>query len=309
MRLVFMGTPDFAVPSLRALHAAGHHIAGVVTGADKKRGRGRQLSFTAVKQAALDLGLPLLQPESVRDPEFAGDLREIGADLFVVVAFRILPPEVFTLPARGAFNLHASLLPKYRGAAPIHWALINGETESGVTTFFLKEHVDTGNIILQKSVSLDGAITTGELHDILAELGAGAVVETVSAIENGSAVPSKQDDSAATPAPKLFRGDCAISWNRPAIEVHNFVRGLSPHPSAWTTMHGSLLKLYRTAVARSHGGSGAPGTVRVEGDRLFVMCGDGEVEVLELQQEGRKTLKASEFLRGHSFPPGTVLGE
>ncbi|HEX7071292.1 MAG TPA: methionyl-tRNA formyltransferase [Rhodothermales bacterium] len=301
-----MGTPEFAVPSLERLVAEGYRPVAVVTGPDKPRGRGQVLSPTPVKETAEALGIqPILQPESVRDPAFADAVRALEPDVIVVVAFRILPPEVFTQARLGAFNLHGSLLPRYRGAAPIHRAVMAGETETGVTTFFLRETVDTGSIILRRSMPIGPDETTGEVHDRMMHLGAEAVVNTVRLIERGEANPIPQDDSAATPAPKIFREDAIIPWDQPARTVHNHVRGLSPLPGAWTLFDGRLLKIYRTRVAN---GSGLPGTVLKSEDALIVACGAGSVEILELQQEGKRRVTAEEFLRGNTLGTGTRLG-
>lgn len=299
-----MGTPDFAVPSLDALVAAGYRPT-VVTGPDKRRGRGQKLSPTAVKQAAERHGLDVWQPASVKDPDFAAQVQAFAPDIIVVVAFRILPPAVYEAARLGAFNLHASLLPAYRGAAPINRALMEGATETGVTTFFLQRRVDTGAILLQESVPVGPDTTAGELHDTLADLGAGVVVETVRLIEGGEAVGQAQDDALASPAPKLFKEDAEIDWARSAEAVHNHVRGLSPYPAAWTTLDGATLKLYRTRRAE---GSGAPGEVlRAEG-RIVVACGTGALEVLELQRQGKRRMAAIDFLNGVDLDPGTRLG-
>lgn len=300
MKIVFMGTPEFAVPGLELLLANGYTVAAVVTAPDKPRGRGQQVSFTAVKECALRHALPVLQPESLKDPSFIASLSALNADLYIIVAFRILPKEVYTLPALGSFNLHASLLPKYRGAAPINWALINGETESGVTTFFLQDKVDTGNIILQSSLPLPPEMNAGQLHDELSQLGARTVLETVRLIEQGKAVPQPQTDALATPAPKIFKETCRIAWDRPAAQLHNFIRGLSPYPAAWT-MHGErMIRIYKTAV-NAQLSAISPGRVVVESGHLFISAADGMVEVLELQQEGKKRMSAEEFLRGYRF--------
>ncbi|MEM8556604.1 MAG: methionyl-tRNA formyltransferase [Bacteroidota bacterium] len=302
--LLFMGTPDFAVPSLDALVAAGYRPT-VVTGPDKRRGRGQKLSPTAVKQAAERHGLDVWQPASVKDPDFAAQVQALAPDIIVVVAFRILPPAVYEAARLGAFNLHASLLPAYRGAAPINRALMEGATETGVTTFFLQRRVDTGAILLQESVPVGPDTTAGELHDTLADLGAGVVVETVRLIEAGDVVGQAQDDALASPAPKLFKEDAEIDWAHSAEAVHNHVRGLSPYPAAWTTLDGATLKLYRTRRAE---GSGAPGEVlRAEG-RIVVACGTGALEVLELQRQGKRRMAAIDFLNGVDLDPGTRLG-
>jgi methionyl-tRNA formyltransferase len=306
LRLVFMGTPEFAVPSLEALCEAGYPILAVVTGADKPRGRGQHLTPTPIKQSALRHNIPVLEPLSVRDPAFAGEILRLNPDLAVVVAFRILPPPVFAIPRLGTFNLHASLLPRYRGAAPINWAIMNGETETGVTTFFLEQTVDTGATLLRVRVSIGPDDDAGTLHDRLAEAGARAVLETVRLIERGQAEPQMQDHGEATPAPKIFKEQCRISWNRPAGQLHNFVRGLSPHPAAWTTHGDHLLKIYKTRIVTG-GASGIPGLVTVTGTSLKVSAQDGCLEILELQQEGRRRMTASEFLRGYSLTTGDGL--
>jgi len=299
-----MGTPDFAVPSLEILARNGYTPVAVVTGPDKPRGRGRRVSPTPVKAAAERLGIEtILQPESVRDPEFHAEIRALDADLIVVVAFRILPPEVYTAAKRGAFNLHGSLLPRYRGAAPINRAVMAGETETGVTTFFLRDAVDTGSIILHKSMPIGPDETAGEVHDRMMILGADAVLETVKMIDAGTVEPKPQDDSLATSAPKIFREDGRIDWTRSAADIHNHIRGLSPYPGAWTHHNGTLIKLYRSRpIARS----GAPGEV-IDAEQFIVGCGDGAVQILELQQEGRKRTKATDFVRGYEITKGDQL--
>ncbi len=305
LRIVFMGTPEFAVPSLERLVEAGYRPVAVVTGPDRPRGRGQRVQPTPVKATAERLGLsPILQPESVRDPAFAEAVAALQPDIIVVVAFKILPPEVYTQARLGAFNLHASLLPRYRGAAPIHRAIMAGEAETGVTTFFLQPQVDTGDIILQKRTPIGPEETAGELHDRLMQLGAEAVLETVRLIERGEVHPRPQDDRQATQAPKLTREEARVPWDRPAPVVHNHIRGLSPHPGAWTTHRDRQLKLYRSRVTE---GEGPPGTVLEANDRLIVACGEGAVEILELQQEGRRILPAHAFLRGYPLRPGDRL--
>ncbi len=304
MRLIFMGTPDFAVPSLQLLVDSGYAPVAVVTAPDKPRGRGLRLSPSPVKEVALAQGLPVLQPESVKDPAFAQAVKDLQADVQVVVAFRILPPEVYETARLGAFNLHASLLPAFRGAAPIHRALMAGAEETGVTTFFLKRQVDTGDMILQERIAIGPDETAGELHDRLMELGARAVLETVRRIEAGTADPIPQDDRRATPAPKIFPEQCRIPWERPATEVHNHVRGLSPHPGAWTHHGPDLLKIYRTRPVEA---DGLPGTVVESERRLIVACGSGGVELVEIQAGGRRRLPADTFLRGYRIEVGSVL--
>jgi methionyl-tRNA formyltransferase len=303
-----MGTPGFAVPSLEYLLRNGQDIAAVVTAPDKPRGRGQELAPTAVKTAALRHSLPMLQPDNLRAPSFVEQLREFRPDCIVVVAFRILPREVFTVPPLGAFNLHASLLPRYRGAAPIQWAIIRGETETGVTTFLLDERVDTGKILLQARIPIGQDEDAGSLHDRLAVLGAGVVVDTVRLLESGDANPLPQDQSRATPAPKIFREDCQIRWDRPAAEIRNLVRGLSPHPAAFALHRGKTIKFYRAAISRLKS-TRRPGEVSVTRDSLHVATADVDIEIEELQQEGRSRMQTGEFLRGYKIESGERFGE
>ncbi len=307
MKLIFMGTPEFALPSLRAILASHHSLLAVVTAPDAPRGRGQHLSPTPVKAEAAGRGIPVLQPEKMRDPAFASALASYGADLFVVVAFRILPREVFTLPSLGTFNLHASLLPKYRGAAPINRAIMNGERETGVTTFFIREQVDTGSVLLRKKTAIGADETAGELHDRLAVLGAEAVMETLELIERGGSAPELQDEALATAAPKIFHQDCRIDWSLPARRLHDFVRGLSPHPGAWTLHASAPFKIYRTRVL-DEDAPGLPGTLLEARKRLVVACGRGSVEILELKPESRKKMTGEEFLRGYALKEGERLG-
>ncbi len=301
-----MGTPDFAVPSLDALVAAGLAPVAVVTVADKPAGRGQTVKASAVKQAAERHGLPVLQPDSMADPAFADDLRALDPDVFAVVAFRILPPAVFEIPRLGAFNLHGSLLPAYRGAAPITRALMDGVQETGVTTFFLQRTVDTGAIILARRVAVGPDDTAGDVHDRLAEVGAEAVVETVRQIAAGTAQAQPQDDTLASPAPKIFRDDARIDWTQPARAVHNHVRALSPFPGAWTEWQGETLKILR-AQPTSATVRGGPGTVAVRDGAMTVRCADGAVEVAEVQRQGKRRMAVADFLNG-ADPDGDVLG-
>jgi methionyl-tRNA formyltransferase len=301
-----MGTPEFAVPSLTKLVEADYTPVAVATGPDRPRGRGQEMSPTPVKRAAQEAGIDrILQPEDVTDPAFADDVAALEPDVIAVVAYKILPPAVFTTASAGAFNLHGSLLPKYRGAAPINHAIMEGETETGVTTFFLEPSVDTGDIILQERLSIGPNETAGSVHDRMKELGGEAVVETVRQIEAGTVDPQPQDDRRATPAPKIHDDDCEIPWARPAAAVHNHVRGLSPYPGAWTMHEDTRLKIYET---RRADGAGAPGTVLEAGDRLRVACGDAAVEVRSVQQPGRRRLDAADFLNGYTIAEGDRLG-
>ncbi len=301
-----MGTPEFAVPSLDALVEAGMPPVAVVTVPDRARGRGQAVQPSAVKRAAERHGLDVLQPEDLRDPAFVAALAALEPDLIAVVAFRILPPEVYGLARLGAFNLHASLLPQYRGAAPINRAVMAGEIETGVTTFLLEPKVDTGDTLLMRRLGIGPDETAGELHDRLAALGAEVVAETAAHLADGTAEALPQDETRVSQAPKLFKEDTEIDWSRPAEEVHNLVRGLSPYPAARTTHGDTLLKVYRTSPTK---GSGEPGEViEAEGECLVVACGERAVEIAEVQREGRARMSAEEFLRGYPFRPGDRLG-
>lgn len=292
-----MGTPGFAVPSLNILVQNNYDICGVVTVPDKKKGRGLNLSNSDIKKFSMKHSLNILQPDNLRDPEFIKALTDLKPDLILVVAFKILPEEVYTIPKYGSVNLHASLLPKFRGAAPINHALINGETESGVTTFFLKKKVDTGNIILQKKINIDKDDDAGTLHDKLSELGAESVLETVRLIEAGNVIPQIQNDSDASPAPKIFKENCIIDWNQNACKIHDFIRGLSPYPAAFTFLNNRSVKIFRSALT-GNSKKETPGSIAVEEKKLLVSCLDNMIEILELQTEGKKRIPASEFING-----------
>jgi methionyl-tRNA formyltransferase len=306
MKIVFMGTPEFAVPSLKALCRSDHTVAGVVTVPDKPAGRGRKLRTTAVKNLALAYKLPILQPEQVNDPDFIRELGSWNADLFVVVAFRILPKSVFSIPPQGTFNLHASLLPKYRGAAPIHWALINGEEESGVTTFFIDEKVDTGEILLQRSMPLTQDMTAGDLHDALSVMGAELVLETTNGIAAKTLTPKKQSGEVTT-APKLTAEMEQISWSKSALACHNLIRGLSPSPASYTLFRGKRIKILRTRIAESPAEGASPGEIIAVGKNgpIDVQTGDGVLSVLQVKPEASVAMSAGEFVRGSHV----VIGE
>jgi methionyl-tRNA formyltransferase len=305
LRLVFMGTPDFAVPALERLIDEGYPPVAVVTVPDRPQGRGLQPRPSAVKVVAQRHGLPVLQPEDLRDEGFLAELSRLAPDLIAVVAFRILPKEVYTVARKGAFNLHASLLPRYRGAAPINRVLMAGDIETGVTSFFLEPEVDTGDIILMRRLAIDPDETAGELHDRLASLGAQVVVETVQHIEAGTADVRPQDDSRASRAPKIFKEDARIDWARPARDVHNHVRGLSPYPAAWTMHDDTMLKVFRTEVSRS---MGEPGEVlSANADEIVIACADGALQIREIQREGRQRMSAADFLKGYDLRPGDRL--
>lgn len=302
LRIAFMGTPEFAVASLQALLEAGFRVVAVVTAPDRPAGRGQQLRAPAVKEFALSHGLPVLQPTRLRDPEFLGQLKSLGVNLQVVVAFRMLPQEVWSLPAYGTFNLHASLLPDYRGAAPINWALIRGEAETGVTTFFIDEKIDTGQIILQRKTAIGEEETAGELHDRLMALGADLVVETVQAIQRGPVQTTAQkhlDSDKA--APKLFREDCRIDWNQPSRVIFNLIRGLSPYPAAWTELvngpDNTVVKVYEARLTDTPS-RGPAGTLWEANRTLLVNTADKLLELKSLQLEGKKRMPVPVLLNG-----------
>jgi len=298
MKIIFMGTPDFALPSLKRLFDSRHNIAAVVTTPDKERGRGQKVTFTPVKEFALSNNIPVLQPEKLKDENFIISLKEFNADLFVIVAFRILPREVFTIPAKGSFNLHGSLLPKFRGAAPIQWALIRGEKETGLTTFALAEKVDTGNIYYQEKIEINDGDNFGTLHDRMSELGAEVVLKTVEMVESGNFSLMEQDGSKASPAPKITKEIQEIGWNRPAIEIHNLIRGLSPYPGAFFYHNEKLIKVYTSRLSEVKLN---PGEIKQTKTDLYIGCSEGTLQILELQQEGKKRMHTEEFLRGYIF--------
>jgi methionyl-tRNA formyltransferase len=275
----------------------------VVTVPDKNQGRGLKLQFSAVKKFTLENNLPVLQPENLKDEAFISEIKKLNPDLIVVIAFRILPKEVFTIPKLGTFNLHASLLPKYRGAAPINWALINGEKETGVTTFFLQEKVDTGNIIIQKKINIDDEDNAGTLHDKLSALGTEVVIDTIKMIEEGNINPLKQDETLVTKAPKIFKEDCVINWNTPVTHLHNFIRGLSPFPVAFTHLDNKIVKIYKSKLSELPV-QNSPGDIIIRNKELFVATKDYMLQILELQVEGKKRISAKDFIIGlkkHDF--------
>ena len=299
MKIVFFGTPDFAVPSLDILNKSKHEIIAVVTAPDKERGRGRKVSYTPIKEYAIENNLKYLQPEKMKDETFEESLKELNADLFVIVAFRILPRSVFTIPNHGSFNLHGSLLPKYRGAAPIHWAIMNGDKSTGVTTFFLEDKVDTGNIIAQSEMPIEDEDNLGTVHDKMSLLGADLVLATVNKIENGNVELQKQNNELASPAPKIRKELGEINWNKSADEIHNLVRGLSPFPAAYFIHDEKKYKIFKSAptdevLLKS-------GELKETKSELFFGCSDRAIQIFELQLEGRKRMSTDAFLRGYSL--------
>ncbi len=310
LRIVYMGTPEFAVASLKQLVRGGYNVVGVVTAPDRPAGRGHKVRPSAVKEYALSQNIPLLQPVKLRDPNFLSELKAWNADLQIVVAFRMLPEAVWNMPRLGTFNLHGSLLPQYRGAAPIHWAVINGEKETGVTTFFLDHEIDTGKIILQKKTPIGEADDTGVIHDRLMELGAELVVETVDALLKGDIKGIVQDHLVAGDlkgAPKLFRDNCRINWNQSVEQIYNFIRGLSPFPTAWSSMYVPTQKetvdvkiLRSEKIEKDH--SHKIGTILTDGkEYMHVAVVDGFIAIKELQLPGKKRLKVDELLRGYDM--------
>lgn len=301
---MFMGTPDFAVASLDILVQNGYDIAGVITAPDKPAGRGLQLQESAVKKYAVSKGLKVLQPEKLKNPEFLEELRSLKADLQVVVAFRMLPEVVWNMPPQGTINVHASLLPDYRGAAPINWAIINGEKTTGVTTFKLQHAIDTGNILYSATVSIREDETAGELHDELMQAGAQVLLKTVNAIAAGTAEEKPQPDldpAQIKHAPKIFKDDCRIDWEQPLDRIYNLVRGLSPYPTAWTMLRDKQLKIFK--ATKEHGKpSAAPGqTVSDQKTFLKIAAPDGYLVLQEIQLEGKKKMDVEAFLRGYRF--------
>jgi len=308
LRIVFMGTPDFAVASLQRLIQGGCQVVAVITAPDRPSGRGLQLVPSPVKRAALEAGLPVLQPEKLRDPAFLSELANYNADLQVVVAFRMLPEVVWSMPRVGTFNLHASKLPQYRGAAPINWAIINGETETGATTFFIEKEIDTGQMIFQETETILPDDTAGTLHDRLMEHGADLVLRTVEAIEAGTYPRTPQPNATdLKPAPKLHRETTEINWNQPATMIRNFVRGLSPYPAAWTKLSGTqgsekFYKIYSVSVTDQHPAEATPGQVYTDGKTsLLVRAADGWLAINELQAEGKRRMLTGDFLRGNTI--------
>jgi methionyl-tRNA formyltransferase len=313
-RIIFMGTPEFAVASLDAIVKAGYPVLAVITAPDKPAGRGLQLSVSAVKKYALENGLKILQPEKLKNPLFLEELRALQADLQVVVAFRMLPELVWNMPPMGTVNLHGSLLPQYRGAAPINWAVINGEKETGVTTFKLQQDIDTGNILLQDRFPIGDQDTAGEVHDRMKEIGARLLVRTIEGLAAGSLREIPQDiagsaghnsNASATllrHAPKIFTETCKIDWNKPVAEIYNLIRGVSPFPAAFTYLDGKLLKIYRSEKEIT-APSIPPGQYTTDQKTwLKFAAPDGYIRITELQLEGKKKMKIEDFLRGYKFP-------
>ena len=303
IKIVFFGTPEFAVASLDRLVKDGRDIAAVVTMPDKIAGRGHKMIQSDVKKYALEKGLRILQPEKLKSEEFVNALREIDADLFIVIAFRMLPEIVWSMPRLGTFNLHASLLPKYRGAAPINRAIMNGETETGITTFFLKHEIDTGDMIQQQSIKIEDNDNAGTIHDKLMEMGAEMVSSTVKAIEEGALATKPQPEGEFIGAPKIFREDCAIDWKRDAKDIHNQIRGLSPYPAAFTTISEESGKEYQVKIYESElceeNYDLEPGEIYIEGRKMLIGTGDRALIIKSLQPAGKKRMETAAYLLGY----------
>lgn len=302
LRIVFMGTPDFAVAGLETLVNSDHLVVGVITSADKPAGRGRKLAISAVKKYALEKELPILQPTNLKDEVFLAALKALNADLQVVVAFRMLPKAVWQMPALGTFNLHASLLPQYRGAAPINWAIINGENTTGVTTFFIDEKIDTGAIIMQEETAIGPDTTAGELHDRLMELGAILILKTVEGIAAGEVQTIIQPSyGGLKPANKIYKDTCRIAWDASLLDIHNFIRGLSPYPAAWTEfVNDGTISTIKIRKAKMHKDPNTRpiGTIVTDKNRLLVSVKDGVLELLEVQFPGKRSMAVADLLNG-----------
>ncbi len=307
LRIIFMGTPEFAVPSLGKLLKAGYNIVAVVTAPDKPAGRGMNMQQSAVKKVALDKGIKILQPEKLKSPEFLEELKSLQADVHVVVAFRMLPEVVWNMPPLGTINLHASLLPQYRGPAPINWAIINGEKETGITTFKLQHQIDTGNILLQEKIMIGEDQTAGELHDRMKEIGADLLVKTLKGLAEGALNETTQswsDGDGQTilkHAPKIFTEDNKIDWNKSVDEVYNIIRGLSPYPAAFTILNGKMLKIYRSKKEIDKPSISAGDFKTDNKTFLKFACSDGYISITELQLEGKKKMSVQDFLKGYHF--------
>lgn len=301
-----MGSPEFAVPSFHKIAGSSHQIVAVVTQPDKQKGRGQQLLPTPLKKAALESQIsPILQPIKLKDPHFLQKLEQLNADLFVVVAFRILPREVFTIPPKGTINLHPSLLPKYRGAAPINWTIINGETETGLTVIRISVHIDAGEILLQRKVSVYPDETAGSLHDRLSVAGAEVLVEVLNRIAENQITTQPQDNRLATPAPKIRKETCHLNFDQPVEQVKNWIHGLSPYPASFAIYKETMIKFFRARIVDTGPIDDPPGTiVESERGRLRVACNPGVIEILELQREGKRILPAEKFLMGQRLEKG-----
>ncbi len=311
MKIIFMGTPHFAVPSLNILVENGYDIVAVLTAPDRPAGRGQKIRYSPVKEYALEKGLNILQPTNLKNKDFLAELASLEADLQVVVAFRMLPALVFEMPPKGCINLHGSLLPQYRGAAPINWAVINGETETGVTTFFIEQKIDTGEIIYQEKIPIHPTDNAGDLHDRMMQIGAEVILKTVQGIENGTAprIPQTLPEGAIKKAPKIYKSTCEINWEQAAEVIYNHIRGLSPYPAAFTTLNNKKLKLFATNIVEEQNGKVlAPGELNTDGKSwLHIGTCDQALAITDLQLESKKRMRIADFLRGYKIESGTII--
>ena len=302
MKIVFLGTPDFAVASLKAMVEAGHNIVGVITAPDKPAGRGMQMQQSPIKKYAVEKDLFVMQPEKLRDPQFLETLKNLQADLQVVIAFRMLPEVVWNMPPLGTINLHASLLPDYRGAAPINWAIINGETQSGVSTFFLKHEIDTGDILLKDTCPITATCTAGELHDTLMNLGANTMLKSLELIISGNTNGTPQAENSGKTAPKIFKEHCRIHWEQSGKSILNLIRGMSPYPAAFTVLDGKNVKVFNAIFEPNNSNAIVIGSTQsYQKTFLKMACQDGFIHLLDLQMESKKRMKIDEFLRGYKI--------
>lgn len=301
-----MGTPDFAVASLKAIHKSGYNIVGVITAPDRAAGRGLKVQASSVKQYALDNGLNILQPTNLKSETFLRELKDLNADLQIVVAFRMLPEIVWNMPPLGSINLHASLLPEYRGAAPINWAIINQEIETGVTTFFIRQEIDTGDILMQESCSIDSLETAGSLHDKLMILGANTIVKTIKLIAGkGYKIQSQSANLKSKKAPKIFKDDCRIKWDSTAKEIDHFIRGLQPYPVAWTSLNEKSLRIYKANPSERN--TLEPGELSIKDKTVYVGTGTFDIELIHLQIEGKKRMSEADFINGFRMDESIIL--
>jgi len=303
--IIFMGTPEFSIPSLKAIYNK-WGISAVVTVPDKPKGRGRKLQASPVKEFALENNIKVLQPESLKNEEFIAQIKAINPDIICVIAFRILPEAVYSLSNIASYNIHGSLLPKYRGAAPINWAIINGETKTGLSSFILQKKVDTGELLLKKEIDLKTGTTAGELHDKLMYIAADLSLETIDLLIDNDYQTLEQDDKEASPAPKIFKNDCLIDWNKNAEILRNFIHGLSPYPAAWTTWNDKTLKILRVKITEND--IGKPGQYKIENDIFYIMTADYTLEIVELKIEGKRAMKTKDFLKGYRGDLSGIIG-
>ena len=309
LRIVFMGTPGFATHSLKLVVESGYNVVGVITAPDRPSGRGQKINYSSVKEYAIEKGLYLMQPTNLKDTNFIEELKNLKADVQIVVAFRMLPEVIWKIPSKGTLNLHASLLPKYRGAAPINWAIINGEKETGVTTFLIEKKIDTGNIILQEKVSIEEDENAGHLHNKLMKAGSKLVCETIDKISEGK-IEKKAQEGKATQAPKIFKKDCQINWSDSIENIHNFIRGLSPYPTAWSFIDDEQkqnIKVFKSSIQKTHHYESFGKIITDRKSELKVAVNGGFIQLHEIQLSGKKKMKTEDFLRGYQFAEDTIL--